>query len=117
MSRAIAAPDVPPRLTRLERIHRILTLNAPVQPGAAVRYLTVRNVPPELARALEREKARRAASLNETVIELLRRALGLGEAERSNGLARLAGGWSAEDLERFDAAVADFERIDPELWR
>lgn len=82
-----------------------------------MKYLTVRNVPPDLARALEREKAKRAASLNETVIHLLRRALGLGEAAPSNGLARLAGGWNAEDLERFESAVAEFERVDPEMWR
>jgi hypothetical protein len=97
----------------------MLLSNASVsnQPGAAVKHLTVRNVPADVARALEREKVRRTASLNETVIELLRRALGLGEAERSNGLARLAGGWSAEDLQRFETAVAGFGRIDPELWQ
>ena len=65
----------------------------------------------------EREKRRRGVSLNQTAIDLLRRALGLEEAERSNGLAALAGGWSAEDLARFEAAVTDFERVDEELWR
>jgi plasmid stability protein len=85
--------------------------------GALLKYLTVRNLPADLARALEREKARSGASLNQTVIELLRRALGLAEIERSNGLAALAGTWSAEDLAEFEAAVADFERIDEELWR
>lgn len=111
--------DSVPGLTCKLCILRMPELNAIIvsQSGAAVKYLTVRNVPPDLARALGREKARRGASLNDTVIELLRRALGLGETERSNGLARLAGGWSAEDLERFAAAVAEFERIDPELWR
>lgn len=82
-----------------------------------MRYLTVRNLPPDLARALEREKARSGASLNQTVIDLLRRALGLSEAAPSNGLAELAGSWSADDLAEFEAAVADFERIDEELWR
>ena len=80
-------------------------------------YLTVRNIPADLARAIEREKRRRGVSLNQTAIDLLRRALGLEEAERSNGLAALAGGWSAEDLARFEAAVTDFERVDEELWR
>lgn len=80
-------------------------------------HLTVRNVPPELARALQREKTARGVSLNQTVIDLLRRALGLGEAVRSNGLAELAGSWSGRELAEFEAAVADFERIDEELWR
>ena len=30
---------------------------------------------------------------------------------------RLAGTWTAEDLARFEAAVASTEEIDEELWR
>jgi len=81
-----------------------------------MRALTIRNLPPELAEALEREKHRRGRSLNQTVIDLLSQALGVG-APRSNGLARLAGGWSAEDLTAFEEAVAPFEQVDDELWR
>jgi len=80
-------------------------------------YLTVRNVPPDLARALEREKSTRGVSLNQTVIDLLRQALGLGEAKRSNGLAELAGDWSEEERRGFEQAIAGFERIDEETWR
>lgn len=104
-----------PSLTSLDRIHRMHLLNA--RRGSVLKYLTVRNLPADLARALEREKVRSGRSLNQTVIDLLRRALGLGEAEPSNGLAALAGSWSARDLAEFEAAVADFERIDEELWR
>lgn len=81
-----------------------------------MRTLTVRNVPPEVAEALEREKRRRGESLNQTVIELLTQGLGVGTA-RSNGLARLAGRWSEEEFEEFERAVAPFEEIDEELWR
>jgi plasmid stability protein len=81
-----------------------------------MRSLTVRNVPPEVAEALEREKRRRGESLNQTVIELLTQGLGVGTA-RSNGLARLAGRWSEEEFEEFQRAVAPFEEIDDELWR
>lgn len=101
-------------LTSVECIRRILCVNAHL---AARRYLTVRNLPADLARALERERSRSGASLNQTVIDLLRRALGLSEAERSNGLAELAGSWSARDLAEFEAAVFEFERIDQELWQ
>jgi hypothetical protein len=55
-------------------------------------------------------------SLNQTVIDLLSQRLGVG-VMRSNGLGRLAGSWSDEELERFEAAVAPFERVDEELWR
>lgn len=36
---------------------------------------------------------------------------------RSNGLARLAGTWSAEEFDAFETAVAETERVDEELWR
>jgi hypothetical protein len=83
-----------------------------------VKALTIRHVDPELARALEREQRRRGASLNSTVLELLRQALGVeADAVRSNGLRKLAGTWSAQELEAFAADIAVFEQVDEELWR
>lgn len=83
-----------------------------------MQYLSVRNVPPELAAALKKEKTRQGKSLNRTIIDLLRQSLGVGRmARRSNGLARLAGSWSDEDLRRFEDAVAATEEIDEELWK
>ena len=71
-----------------------------------------------MVRALDRERRRAGRSLNATVIDLLRRALGLGAGRRyDNGLARLAGSWSDADLAEFEAAVAPFEEIDEDLWR
>lgn len=81
-----------------------------------MKTLTVRDVPPDLAEALEREKRRRGKSLNRTVLELLSQGLGVKKA-RSNGLGRLAGDWSEEDLREFEEAVAPFEQIDEELWQ
>ena len=83
-----------------------------------MKHLTIRNVSPELARALEEEKQHRGASLNRTVLDVLERALGVGRGRRrSNGLAELAGTWSDEEHERFEAAIASTEQIDEELWR
>jgi hypothetical protein len=81
-----------------------------------VRHLTVRNIPSEVAEALEAEKERSQSSLNHTVIDLLSRALGV-RRDRRNGLARLAGSWTQEEHEQFEAAVAVTEQIDEELWR
>lgn len=39
------------------------------------------------------------------------------EHGRSNGLGRLAGGWSEEEFREFEEAMAPFERVDQELWR
>jgi len=87
-------------------------LNECVEP---MKNLTIRNVPEEVADALEREKSRRRGSLNQTVIELLSQGLGVGTA-RSNGMARFAT-WTAEEHREFEENVASLEDIDDELWR
>jgi hypothetical protein len=83
--------------------------------GGYVKTLTVRNLPPDVGEALEREKQRRGASLNQTVIELLEQGLGVSGV-RSNGLAHLGGLWTAEEHQEFEEAVAAFGEIDAELW-
>jgi hypothetical protein len=81
-----------------------------------MRHVTIRNLPIEVAEALDEERHRSRKSLNQTVIDLLGRALGVrGQGERRNGLASLAGTWSQEELERFEAAVASTEQIDIEM--
>jgi plasmid stability protein len=82
-----------------------------------MKALTIRNVDPRLARALAREQSRRKASLNQVVLELLRQALGVdAQVRRSNGLAKLAGTWTARELTEFDRNIKMFGRIDPEEW-
>lgn len=82
-----------------------------------MKAITIRDVDAALARALDREKRRRGRSLNQTVLELLRQALGVEPAQpRSNGLAKLAGTWSQDELDEFERATAAFEQVDEELW-
>lgn len=81
-----------------------------------MRHLTIRNMPDDLHEALNREKNRRGTSLNQTVIDLLSQRLGIG-TKRSNGLARLAGDWSDDDLREFKEATAPLEEVDEEMWR
>jgi hypothetical protein len=82
-----------------------------------MRHLTVRNIPHSVATALEQEKQERGTSLNKTVIDALRRGLGVEDNRPSNGLGRLAGKWSDDELRRFQDAVRVTEQIDEELWR
>jgi len=81
-----------------------------------MRAFTIRNLPTSLAEALEREKRRKGKSLNQTVIDLLGQGLG-AQGVRSNGLRRLAGGWSEDEFRDFERATAQFEVVDEELWR
>lgn len=83
-----------------------------------MKALTIRKVDARLAAALTRETKRRGTSLNQTILDLLRAALGMGApVPRSNGLEKFAGTWTAEDLAEFETNVAMFDQIDPELWR
>ena len=83
-----------------------------------MKALTIRNVDARLASALARETKRRNTSINQTVLDVLRRGLGIDtSAPCTNGLEKLAGTWTAEEFEEFEANVAMFDRIDPELWR
>jgi plasmid stability protein len=81
-------------------------------------YLTVRNLPPDVATELERERKRQGASLNQTVVEALRRGLGLGQERKSNGLGALGGKWTEEEFAAFEESVRELgEQVDEELWR
>lgn len=83
-----------------------------------MKTMTIRNVPAELADALEAEKRRRGLSLNRTVLALMKEALGVsGDRGRSNGLRRLSGTWSEEEFRRFEEAAAPFGEIDREIWK
>jgi len=84
---------------------------------SAARHLSIRNVPAEVAEALEAERRRRGASLNQTVIDLLSASLGVRGERFDNGLGRLAGRWDAEASREFEAITAGFGQIDAELWR
>jgi hypothetical protein len=82
-----------------------------------MKALTIRNVQPKLARALEREAKRRDLSLNQTVLDLLTQALGIEPGTvRSNGLKKLAGTWTDAELAKFESDTAAFAQIDAELW-
>lgn len=82
-----------------------------------MKTLTIRNVSPELAKALEQEQSRRGKSLNQTVLEVLSRGLGVGPDKRKNGLAALSGTWNGEEMAEFEDATACMEQVDEELWR
>ena len=85
---------------------------------AQARHLTLRNVPAAIMRALDRERKRRRASLNQTAIDSLGRALGVAQGEPlDNGLAALAGTWSESELRAFENNTQQFEQIDDDLWK
>ena len=77
---------------------------------------TVRNVPKSLDEELRRRARVEGKSLNEATLEALARGVGhAGQPVRFRDLSAVVGTWK-EDPE-FDAAIADQDTIDPDLWK
>ncbi len=86
-----------------------------------MKQITVRNLPPQVEKAIREESRRRKMSINKTVAEMLRRAAGAGE-EKPGGtlyhdLDELSGVWSPKEAEEFAESLARQRQIDEELWR
>ena len=77
---------------------------------------TIRGIPPAVDGAL-RGRARAAGkSLNEAVVDALSEGAGMGGARRKRrDLGDIAGSWTAEKAG--EAALADQDRVDLDLWR
>jgi len=86
-----------------------------------MKAITLRNIPANVAKAIQ-DKAREAhASMNRAVVLLLEERLGLGTDKKKerihHDLDHLMGTWSAEEADEFDRALREQRRIDPELWK
>ncbi|MGB8151998.1 MAG: hypothetical protein WCE97_12490 [Candidatus Cybelea sp.] len=77
---------------------------------------TIRGVPSALDSALRKRAHRAGTSLNEAVLETLADGLGLtAQAKKRRDLSDLIGTWKPDRA--LEEAIADQDRIDPELWR
>jgi hypothetical protein len=83
--------------------------------------ITVRNLPPELARVIRQKAKREKISLNRVVIDLLEDATGLGRRAKPevlhHDLDDLAGNWSQEEYDEIIEAVKEQRQIEPEMWK
>ena len=77
---------------------------------------TVRNVPDRLDRELRKQAQREGKSLNQTIIDRLIDACGLGgERPLRRNLEDVAGTWV--DDEAVDEALREQRSIDEDLWK
>jgi len=84
-----------------------------------VNAITVRNLPPAVARAVRGKARKEKLSLNKAVVKLLEEATGT-KARRQvihHDLDHLAGTWSQEEYEQFMEALREQRQIDPQMWR
>lgn len=88
-----------------------------INPGISS-AVTLRGVDPELRTLLDAEAARLGISLNAVILQTLRSSLGLAGPNRLfHDLDSLAGVWSREEAQEFEAAIQVFEEIDQSLWQ
>jgi len=87
--------------------------------GDDMKAITLRNLPPDVAKAVKQKARREGLSLNRAIIRLLEETTGgnAGRKEIHHDLDHLAGRWSEQEYQGFMEALSDQRRIDPEMWR
>lgn len=84
-----------------------------------MKTITLRNIPPNIERRLERRAREWGLSFNRTVLRLLEGALGVDQRpanDRHHDLDHLAGAWTEQDAAAFDETLRDLRGIDRERW-
>jgi hypothetical protein len=79
----------------------------------AIQY-TIRNIPPEVDKALKQRAKMTRKSFNQTVVDELSKGLVKSKKGRFDFLA---GTMSAKEAAEFDAAIADLRKPDPKFWQ
>jgi hypothetical protein len=86
-----------------------------------MKTISVRNLPPTVARVIRERAVRDRVSTNRAVVALLEEATGRkpprAAARLHTDLDDLAGAWSRDEAAAFDRALAEQRAIDPELWK
>jgi plasmid stability protein len=76
---------------------------------------TIRNLPPELDKALKARAKSTGKSVNQVALEAL--AMSVGQVPRRRGLRGMPGRWSKVEAAELDRFLASHRTIDPELWK
>jgi hypothetical protein len=86
-----------------------------------MKTITLRNLPPEVAKTVQQRAKKKKTSVNKAVIELLEESVGdkvkKKEKARYHDLDHLAGSWTEEEADAFDKIVKSFRTIDRDLWK
>ena len=113
-------PEVAPSCGRGSAIVQMCIIAMQSATIRDVKAITLRNIPPHVARLIERKAREEKTSLNRAVVSLLEQRT----AVRENGkrtihrdLDFLFGSWTQKEAAAFDADLAEQRKIDPELWK
>jgi len=83
--------------------------------------ISLRGIDDQTASRLKEEAKRRRVSVNALILNLIKHGVEADSRMRRrrvyHDLDALAGTWTAKEASEFLKALADFEQVDPELWR
>jgi len=84
--------------------------------------VTIRGIPDEVEKVINRDAKKRKVSRNRIIVSLLEQATGAGSRKSPRGrlfhdLDHIAGSWSAEDAERFETHLGTQRQTDEDLWK
>ena len=86
-----------------------------------MKAITVRDIPPEVARQLAERAQASGASASRTIVKILEEYFQGGAAPRGEHLHHdlddLAGSWSAEQAADFDTALQEQRTIESDTWK
>lgn len=82
-----------------------------------VKAITIRDIPPRLAREISERARLNKTSFNRTVIDMLTERQQPNKRKTYHDLDHLAGTWSNQEADAFAAALKGQRTIDPEDWK
>ena len=86
-----------------------------------MKAITLRDIPPELARLIRRKAEQEKSSLNKTVVRLLEESAGLRQNKQGkklyDDLDALAGSWTRKEATDFERVLQKQRAIEQDLWK
>lgn len=85
-----------------------------------MKSITIRRIDPGLDRVIKSRAKQKNLSVNQWVLETLKKVTGMGKDpvfKKYTDLDALAGGWSKEEAKAFQKNTKIFERIDEDVWK
>jgi len=85
-----------------------------------MKSITIRRIDPGLDRVIKSSAKQKNISINQWVLETLKKVTGMGKEtlfKKHTDLDALAGGWSKEEAKAFQKNTQIFERIDKDVWQ
>lgn len=85
-----------------------------------MKTITIRGIEPKLDRVIKSEAKRNNLSVNQWVLQALKKVAGMEKEPvfpKHMDLDSLAGGWSKEEAKAFHKNTRIFETIDEDIWK